>query len=215
LSSSLSTYIKIRGFEIWGGMRFSQSTIDKHLWIFATRRDHTTFDDDLPGFGVHRADDGKTVYVVEYVKAGELVRKKIGKTRKISLKKARKAARKIIRDLPIADLQEPAPVKRRRVVAGELEPGPVKRRRVVTVESEPERVAVEPGRTIFKDGKSPRRLLRYHELKDTRGITFQRRHLYRLEAEGRFPRRVKMGENAIAWVESEIDQYLEKIIAER
>jgi hypothetical protein len=57
--------------------------------------------------GVYRADGGKTVCVVEYVKAGELVRKKIGKTNKISLKKARKTATKILRDLPMSDRHEP------------------------------------------------------------------------------------------------------------
>lgn len=187
-------------------MRFSQSTIDKHLWIFAAQRNHTTFDSDLPGFGVYRAPDGKTIYVVEYVKAGKLVRKKIGKTRKISLKKARKAANKILGKLPVTDRHEPAPIKR-----------PIHRTKPThrTEESEPEKITVKPGRSIFTDGKGPRRLLRYADLKATRGITYTRTHLYRLEASGNFPKRVKMGEGAIAWVESEIDEYLEKRIAER
>jgi prophage regulatory protein len=49
----------------------------------------------------------------------------------------------------------------------------------------------------------------------TRGITYTRQHLYRLEAAGKFPKRVKLGDRAIAWVESEIDEHLEKIVAER
>jgi hypothetical protein len=65
---------------------------------------------DLEGLvtGVYRADDGKTVCVVEYLKAGELARK----TNKICLKKARRAATKILRDLPMSDRHEPAPIKR-------------------------------------------------------------------------------------------------------
>jgi len=43
----------------------------------------------------------------------------------------------------------------------------------------------------------------------------QPKHLHRLEASNKFPKRVKIGEHSIAWVESEIDEYLEKRIAER
>jgi predicted DNA-binding transcriptional regulator AlpA len=32
---------------------------------------------------------------------------------------------------------------------------------------------------------------------------------------GKFPKRVQVGEQSIAWVESEIDAYMEKKIAER
>jgi prophage regulatory protein len=179
-------------------MRFSQSMFD-HVWSLFNQRDYTTFDDDLPGFGIYRADDGKMVYVVEYVKAGKLVRKKIGKTRKISLKKARKAARKILRNVPASGRHEPAR----------------QRTKIPVVGSEPEKVSAQAGRTIFKGGKPTPRLLRYQDLAVTRGITYVRRHLYRLEASGKFPKRVKMGESHVAWVESEIDEYLEKIIAER
>jgi prophage regulatory protein len=74
---------------------------------------------------------------------------------------------------------------------------------------------MKPGRSIFTDGKGPRRLLRYPDLMATRGITYTRQHLYRLEASNKFPKRVQMGDRLIAWVESEIDEYLEKRIAER
>jgi predicted DNA-binding transcriptional regulator AlpA len=47
------------------------------------------------------------------------------------------------------------------------------------------------------------------------GIRYTRQHLHRLEASNKFPKRVKIGEHSIAWVESEIDEYLEKRIAER
>lgn len=61
----------------------------------------------------------------------------------------------------------------------------------------------------------PRKLLRYRDLLATRGLPFSRRHLYDLEAAGKFPRRVKIGEHAVGWVESEIDAYLENAIAKR
>lgn len=32
--------------------------------------------------------------------------------------------------------------------------------------------------------------------------------IYRLEAEGKFPRRVRLGENATGWYAHEIDEYL-------
>jgi prophage regulatory protein len=70
------------------------------------------------------------------------------------------------------------------------------------------------GRSL-KDAKFPRRLLSYRDLKATRGIIFTRSSLARLEATGKFPKRVNVGEHHIAWVESEIDDFLEKIIAER
>jgi hypothetical protein len=40
-------------------------------------------------------------------------------------------------------------------------------------------------------------------------------HLQRLEKLGRFPKRVRVGENTVGWIEAEIDQYLQERIAER
>ena len=108
--------------------------------------------------------------------------------------------------LPVTDRHEPARIKR-----------PIYRTKPIhrTEESEPEKITVKPGRSIFTDGKGPRRLLRYPDLMATRGITYTRQHLYRLEASNKFPKRVQMGDRLIAWVESEIDEYLERIIAKR
>jgi prophage regulatory protein len=58
------------------------------------------------------------------------------------------------------------------------------------------------------------RLLRYSDLK-TRGITWSRVHVGRLEKAGKFPKRVHLSENTIAWPESEIDAFLAKRVAER
>jgi predicted DNA-binding transcriptional regulator AlpA len=48
-----------------------------------------------------------------------------------------------------------------------------------------------------------------------RGIDYSRSHLWRLEAEGRFPKRVKLGNGRVAWIGSEIDAYLLGLAAER
>ena len=46
-------------------------------------------------------------------------------------------------------------------------------------------------------------------------VPFSRAHLIRLERDGRFPRRVKLGECRVGWLESEIDAWIESRIAER
>jgi prophage regulatory protein len=48
-----------------------------------------------------------------------------------------------------------------------------------------------------------------------KGIQFSRQHRHRLIAEGKFPAPVKLGGATIAWVESEIDAWLETKITER
>jgi len=52
------------------------------------------------------------------------------------------------------------------------------------------------------------KVLRYRELAE-RGIGFTRKHLRDLEAEGKFPVRVALGANSVAWREHEIDEWLE------
>lgn len=46
-------------------------------------------------------------------------------------------------------------------------------------------------------------------------VPFSAAHLARLEKAGRFPRRVKLGECRVGWLESEIDAWIESRIAER
>lgn len=41
-----------------------------------------------------------------------------------------------------------------------------------------------------------------------KGITFTRKHIRTLEAAGRFPRRIKLGDRAVAWYENEIDEWI-------
>lgn len=61
----------------------------------------------------------------------------------------------------------------------------------------------------------PIKLLEFKELKSLRGINFSRQHLWRLEQAKKFPRRVPVGEHHIAWVESEIDDYIAARMAMR
>ena len=48
------------------------------------------------------------------------------------------------------------------------------------------------------DNNKPIKLLQYSELNETHGIRFSRRHLYTLESEHKFPKRVPLGENRVA-----------------
>jgi prophage regulatory protein len=59
------------------------------------------------------------------------------------------------------------------------------------------------------------KVLTYPALRERKGIPYTRAHLWRLEREGRFPRRVAIGENRIAWIESEIDAWLAEKAAQR
>jgi predicted DNA-binding transcriptional regulator AlpA len=53
-----------------------------------------------------------------------------------------------------------------------------------------------------------KKLLSYEELKPVAGIKFTRRHLLNLENEGKFPKRVKVGDRGIGWYEFEIAEFL-------
>jgi prophage regulatory protein len=48
-----------------------------------------------------------------------------------------------------------------------------------------------------------------------KGIRYDRTSLWRMEREKRFPQRVKLGARAVAWVESEIDQWVAERINAR
>ena len=61
------------------------------------------------------------------------------------------------------------------------------------------------------------RLLSFPELKSAKGIPYSRAHTHRLIKAGRFPKPLKMGgpQGRNSWLEAEVDQYLERLIAER
>lgn len=58
------------------------------------------------------------------------------------------------------------------------------------------------------------KMLTFPELRD-HGVLLGRRQLDRLEAQGKFPKRVHVSEKRVAWIEREIDAYVKKQIAAR
>ena len=59
------------------------------------------------------------------------------------------------------------------------------------------------------------KLIQFAELKSVKGIPFTRRHIARLEDNGDFPVRVKIGQHRVGWVESEIDEHVSELMAAR
>ena len=59
-----------------------------------------------------------------------------------------------------------------------------------------------------------RRLIPHDRLAD-KCIFYSKCHLWRLEKAGKFPKRVATGPGRYAYIESEIDAYVEQKIAER
>ena len=61
------------------------------------------------------------------------------------------------------------------------------------------------------------RIITFKELKTLKGIPFSREHIRRLEADGKFPKRVRLapGGDYFGYVEKEIDEYLLARAADR
>ena len=57
-------------------------------------------------------------------------------------------------------------------------------------------------------------LVPYESLR-SRGITYSKVQLWRLERAGKFPKRVSVGAGRHAWVEDELDNFIKGKIAER
>lgn len=57
------------------------------------------------------------------------------------------------------------------------------------------------------------RILRFKQLRER--VPFSRMHIDRLEKSGKFPKRVRIGENSVGWVESEIEAWIRARMAER
>ncbi len=51
------------------------------------------------------------------------------------------------------------------------------------------------------------RYLKFSQLETDKGISFCRMHIDRLEKAGKFPRRVKISDRAVGWIEAEIDAW--------
>lgn len=58
------------------------------------------------------------------------------------------------------------------------------------------------------------RLISHDDLKP-KGISYSKPHLWRLERQGVFPKRVPIGPGRYAYVQAEIDAYIEDLIARR
>jgi len=56
--------------------------------------------------------------------------------------------------------------------------------------------------------KFKNRLVSKKELRTICGIPYTPQHIARLEAAGHFPKRVRLGANRVAWVLSEIDEWI-------
>jgi len=49
------------------------------------------------------------------------------------------------------------------------------------------------------------RILSFEELRTEKGIPYSKVHLWRLERDGKFPKRVPLGQSRHGWLDSEID----------
>jgi len=59
------------------------------------------------------------------------------------------------------------------------------------------------------------KLVTKKELRTVCGIPYTPQHIARLEKAGRFPKRIQLGQNRVAWVLSEVDAWIAKRISER
>ena len=59
------------------------------------------------------------------------------------------------------------------------------------------------------------RFLLFPELKPEKEIAFSRPTIDRLEKAGKFPKRVKLGDKRVAWIDTEIDAYKAELLAQR
>ncbi len=60
-----------------------------------------------------------------------------------------------------------------------------------------------------------RKLVSKKELKTVLGIPYSFAHIARLEAAGKFPRRVKLGACRVAWMLDEVSEWIEERVAQR
>ena len=60
-----------------------------------------------------------------------------------------------------------------------------------------------------------KKLLTFPELKPVKGIAYSRPQIWRKIKDGSFPRPIHVGKQRVAWVEGELDAWIEKRIAER
>ena len=44
---------------------------------------------------------------------------------------------------------------------------------------------------------------------------YSRMHIYRLEKAGKFPKRVRLGQNRVGWVHEEVEEHLRRLASQR
>ena len=59
------------------------------------------------------------------------------------------------------------------------------------------------------------KVLSYDELRNLKGVRFSRVHLWRLEKDGKFPKRVRLSANRHGWSDEEIDGWIAERMAAR
>ena len=59
------------------------------------------------------------------------------------------------------------------------------------------------------------RILSFDDLRSEKGIPYSKVHLWRLERDGKFPKRVPLSESRHGWAESEIDDWIAERMASR
>jgi prophage regulatory protein len=59
-----------------------------------------------------------------------------------------------------------------------------------------------------------KRALVFNELQSVKGIPYTRQHILRMEKRGEFPQHFELSPKRIAWLESEIDEWIDARVAE-
>lgn len=54
-----------------------------------------------------------------------------------------------------------------------------------------------------------KKLVSKKELKSVFGIPYSFQHIWRLEQAGKFPKRLRIGPNRVAWMYEEVDEWIE------
>ena len=61
----------------------------------------------------------------------------------------------------------------------------------------------------------PKKVVSKKELRTVCGIPYSPQHIARLEAAGKFPKRIRLGQNRVVWLVAEIEEWLNERIATR
>lgn len=57
------------------------------------------------------------------------------------------------------------------------------------------------------------KIIAWKQLKEMQ--PYSRQHLARLEAQGRFPQRIRLGQNRVGWVLEEVQEHLQRLADKR